>query len=372
MKVLFSGGGTGGHVYPAIAIANKIKQHHPDAEILFVGTAAGIESDIVPKSGYDIETITVQGFRRKIDFENVKRVVKLTKGLNDARRIVKKFDPDIVIGTGGYVSGPVLFCAANKKRVTVVHEQNSFPGVTNKILSTRVSKVITCFEDAASRFHEKTREKITLVGNPVREELLQVSKEDARAKLNIPLDKKMVLCYGGSGGFDKINNSISSLISKLIKEDIAFIIATGRHYYDEVISKVSEFEFKEYQKIVPYIEDMTNALSATDVVIGSAGATSLSEITALGKASIIIPKAYTAENHQEYNARSISDKGAGICILEKELTIQSLEENLFALLNNPEKIKEMEKRSYALGKRDAADKIYETIMLEYKALQNNK
>lgn len=369
MRVLLSGGGTGGHVYPAIAIANKIKENHPEAEILFVGTAAGIESEIVPKNGFEIKTITVQGFRRKIDFENVKRVLKLTKGLNDARKIVKKFNPDIVIGTGGYVSGPVLFCAANKKRITIVHEQNSFPGITNKILSRKVSRVITCFEDAASRFPEKARKKITLIGNPVREELLQASKTDARAKLNIPSDKKMVLCYGGSGGFEKINNSIASIISKLIKEDIAFIIATGKHYYDEVISKVSDLELKEYQKIVPYIDDMTNALSASDIVIGSAGATSLSEITALGKASIIIPKAYTAENHQEYNARSISDKGAGICILEKDLTIETLEEKLFELINNPEKIKEMERKSSELGTRDAAERIYKTIMSDLNKLK---
>ena len=366
MRVLLSGGGTGGHVYPAVAIANKIKEEHPEAEILFVGTSTGIESTIVPNNGFDIKTITVQGFRRKIDVENIKRVMKLMKGLNEARKIVKKFNPDIVIGTGGYVSGPVLYCASSKKRVTVVHEQNSFPGITNKILATKVTKVITSFEDAKERFPEKAREKITLVGNPVRKELLSVSKEDARKAIGVPADKKMVLCYGGSGGFEQINEAMIPVIERMVKEDVAFIFATGKVYYDEAHKKLDNLKLKQYQKVVPYLDDMMNALSAADVVIGSAGATSLSEITALGKASIIIPKGYTAENHQEYNARSIVDRGAGICILEKELNGEVLTESLFSILSDSDKRSSMEKNSYSIGKRDAVDKIYEVIMKEYK------
>lgn len=365
MKVLLSGGGTGGHVYPAIAIANKIKENHPEAEILFVGTANGIESEIVPKNGYDIKTITVQGFRRKIDLENVKRVIKLSKGLLQAKKIVKQFNPDIVIGTGGYVSGPVLFCSASKNVVTVVHEQNSFPGVTNKILSKRVTKIMTSFEDAQNRFPQNVREKITYVGNPIRQELLSVSKEDAKEAIRIPKDVKMVLCYGGSGGFDAINNSMIPLISKMIEEDIAFIFATGKGYYEEVCKELKGLEMKEYQRVLPYLDDMTNALAAADLVIGSAGATSLSEITALGKASIIVPKSYTAENHQEYNARSVEKAGAGICILESEINSELLAEKVFDILNDDEKLKSMEKCSYNIGKRDAVDKIYDEIMKEY-------
>ena len=164
MKVLLSGGGTGGHVYPAIAIANKIKEQNPDAEIIFVGTEKGIESEIVPKYGYELKTVTVQGFKRKIDFDNVKRVFKLFKGLEESRKVVKKFKPDVVIGTGGYVSGPVLFNAAMGKDPTIVHEQNSFPGVTNKILAKMVTKVLTSFEDSHERFPEDTRNKLVLTG----------------------------------------------------------------------------------------------------------------------------------------------------------------------------------------------------------------
>ena len=366
MKVLLSGGGTGGHVYPAIAIANKIKEKHPEAEILFVGTSNGIESEIVPKNGYEIKTITVQGFKRKIDV--VKRGVKLMKGLNDARKIVKEFNPDIVIGTGGYVSGPVLFCASGKDAITIVHEQNSFPGVTNKILSKKVDLVITCFEEAKTRFPEKGQKKVVLVGNPVRQELLETTKEKARKNLNIPQDKKMVLAYGGSGGFKKINDAMVLTVKSMIKEDIAFVYATGKRFYESFMDELKDVKLKEYQKIVPYLEDMTNALSASDIVIGSAGATSLSEITALGKASIIIPKAYTAENHQEYNARSISDNGAGVCILESELTPELLNNTLFEILHNDEKLKSMESNSKKIGKPDAVDDIYKLIM-NYKKVK---
>ena len=228
MRVLLSGGGTGGHVYPAIAIANKIKEENPDAEILFVGTEKGIESEIVPKYGYELKTVTVQGFKRKVDLDNVKRVFKLFKGLEQSRKVVKKFKPDVVIGTGGYVSGPVLFNAAMGKVPTVVHEQNSFPGVTNKILAKMVTTVLTSFEDSHQRFPEGTREKLVLTGNPVRKEILVARKSIARRNLGITEDKKMVLCYGGSGGSRKINDAMKLVVRNMVKDDVAFIFATGR------------------------------------------------------------------------------------------------------------------------------------------------
>ena len=311
MKVLLAGGGTGGHVYPAIAIANKIKEHNPDCEILFVGTKNGIESEIVPKAGFELKTVTVQGFKRKIDFDNVKRVFKLCKGLEQSRRIVKKYKPDIVIGTGGYVSGPVLFNAAMSKKVTIVHEQNSFPGVTNKILSKVATKVLTSFEDSHKRFPEKSQDKLVLTGNPVRKEILQARKYISRKNLGISEDKKMVLCYGGSGGSEEINDAMRLVIENMVKEDVAFIFATGKVYYEEFIESIKDIELKPYQRVMPYLDNMADGLAASDIVIGSAGAISLAEITALGKPSIIIPKAYTAENHQEYNAKSIEAQGAG-------------------------------------------------------------
>lgn len=365
MKVLLSGGGTGGHVYPAIAIANKIKEENPDAEIVFVGTEKGIESEIVPKYGYELRTVTVQGFKRKIDFDNVKRVFKLFKGLEQSRRIVKKFKPDVVIGTGGYVSGPVLFNASMGKVPAIIHEQNSFPGVTNKILAKMVTKVLTSFEDSHVRFPEETRNKLVLTGNPVRKEILISKKSNSRRKLGIQEDKKMVLCYGGSGGSRKINDSMKVVIRNLVNEDVAFIYATGKNFYDGFMSDISDLQLKPYQKVVPYLEDMASALAACDIVIGSAGAISLAEITALGKPSIIIPKAYTAENHQEYNAKSIESKGAGIAILEKNLTPETLNDTVFKLLGDRDLLIDMSNASKEIGKPEAIDIIYKEVMEVY-------
>ncbi|WP_231306050.1 undecaprenyldiphospho-muramoylpentapeptide beta-N-acetylglucosaminyltransferase [Clostridioides difficile] len=371
MKVLLSGGGTGGHVYPAIAIANKIRDEHPDAEIIFVGTEKGIESEIVPKYGFELKTVTVQGFKRKIDFDNVKRVFKLFKGLEQSRKIVKKFKPDIVIGTGGYVSGPVLFNASMGKIPAIIHEQNSFPGVTNKILSKTVTKVLTSFEDSHKRFPETAEDKLVFTGNPVRKEILLSRKNIARKNLSISDEKRMVLCYGGSGGSRKINDAMRLVIKNMVNEDIAFIFATGKSYYDEFMGSISDINLKPYQKVVPYLEDMANALAASDLVIGSAGAISLAEITALGKPSIIIPKAYTAENHQEYNAKSIEKQGAGIAILEKNLTPESLNTAVFKLLGDRELLVDMANASKTIGKPEAIDLIYDEIMKVYNSTQKS-
>ena len=372
MKVLLAGGGTGGHVYPAIAIANKIKEHNPDCEILFVGTKNGIESEIVPKAGFELKTVTVQGFKRKIDLDNIKRVFKLCKGLEQSRRIVKKYKPDIVIGTGGYVSGPVLFNAAMNKRVTIVHEQNSFPGVTNKILSKVATKVLTSFEDSHKRFPEASQDKLVLTGNPVRKEILNSRKFIARKNLGISEDKKMVLCYGGSGGSEEINDAMRLVIENMVKEDVAFIFATGKVYYDEFIETIKDIELKPYQRVMPYLDNMADGLAASDIVIGSAGAISLAEITALGKPSIIIPKAYTAENHQEYNAKSIESQGAGIAILEKDLTPQSLNEAVFKLLGDKELLIDMANNAKKIGKPEAIDLIYNEIMKSYNEAVDSK
>ncbi|MDB0438348.1 undecaprenyldiphospho-muramoylpentapeptide beta-N-acetylglucosaminyltransferase [Clostridioides difficile] len=371
MKVLLSGGGTGGHVYPAIAIANKIRDEHPDAEIMFVGTEKGIESEIVPKYGFELKTVTVQGFKRKIDFDNVKRVFKLFKGLEQSRKIVKKFKPDVVIGTGGYVSGPVLFNASMGKIPAIIHEQNSFPGVTNKILSKTVTKVLTSFEDSHKRFPEAAEEKLVFTGNPVRKEILLSRKNIARKNLGISEEKKMVLCYGGSGGSRKINDAMRLVIKNMVNEDIAFIFATGKSYYEEFMESISNINLKPYQKVVPYLEDMANALAASDLVIGSAGAISLAEITALGKPSIIIPKAYTAENHQEYNAKSIEKQGAGIAILEKNLTPESLNTAVFKLLGDRELLVDMANASKNVGRPEAIDLIYDEIIKVYNSTQKS-
>ncbi|MDR1773587.1 MAG: undecaprenyldiphospho-muramoylpentapeptide beta-N-acetylglucosaminyltransferase [Clostridioides sp.] len=362
MKVVLSGGGTGGHIYPAVAIANKIKDEYKDAEILFIGTKTGMESEIVPKSGFDLKTVTVQGFNRKNKIKNIDVAFKLCKGLEETRRVLKKFKPDVVIGTGGYVSGPVLFNASIRKIPTIIHEQNSFPGVTNKILSRTVTKVLTSFEDSHKRFPKDVQAKLKYVGNPVRKEIIDANKVISRKKLGIPNDKKMVLCYGGSGGAKKLNDAMKIVIRNMISEDVAFIFATGKRFYDEFMESMVGINFKPYQTIVPYLDDMANALAASDVVIGSAGAITIAELTVLGKPSILIPKAYTAENHQEYNARSIEKRGAGICILEKNLNANKLNKELFDLLDDKNRLQEMSYASKNIGKPESIDLIFDEVV----------
>ncbi|MGP1584388.1 undecaprenyldiphospho-muramoylpentapeptide beta-N-acetylglucosaminyltransferase [Peptostreptococcus stomatis] len=361
MKVILSGGGTGGHVYPAIAIANKIKEHHPDAEILFVGTKAGIEAEIVPKYGYRIKYIDVQGFRRKIDLENVKRLIKFLKSLGDSKRIIKRFKPDLVIGTGGYVSGSVVLKASKMGIKSCIHEQNSFPGMTNKMLSKNVDLVMTSFEDSHKRFPDQAQDKLTFTGNPVRDEILNSDKAESRKKLGLTPDEKMLLVAGGSGGSEEINNALKKLIPALVKDKIAFTIATGRAYYDQFMKDYGDLEFGQNQKILPYLDDMANNLAAADLVIGSAGAISMAEMTAIGVPAVIVPKAYTAENHQEYNAKSLERAGGAICITERELSEDSLYDNVLGLLNDKARLEEMAKASRAFGKRDAIDQIYDRI-----------
>lgn len=364
MRVILSGGGTGGHVYPAIAIANKIKEKNPDTEILFVGTKAGIESEIVPKNGYNIEFIEVKGFRRKINFDNVKRLFLFLKSLSDSKRIIKKFKPDLVIGTGGYVSGSVVFKASKMGIKSCIHEQNSFPGITNKMLSKNVDFVMTSFEDSHKRFPQVATNKLYLTGNPVRDDILKTSKEEARIKLDIPFDKKMLLLAGGSGGSEEINDVMMPAIDRMIEDDMAFTIATGKPYYDKFIKMMDGRELKSYQRIVPYLDDMANNLAAADLYIGSAGAISMAEITAIGLPAIIVPKAYTAENHQEYNAKSLESAGGAICIVEKELSEEKMKSTIFSLIEDEEKLQFMSKSSLAFGKPDAIDKIYDKICKE--------
>ena len=361
MRIILSGGGTGGHVYPAIAIANKIKESNPEAEILFVGTKNGIESEIVPKYGYPMEYIEVKGFKRKIDFDNVKRLWMFIKSLRDSKKIIKKFKPDLVIGTGGYVSGSIVLKASQMKIKTCIHEQNSFPGITNKMLSKNVDLVMTSFEDSHKRFPDKAKNKLKLTGNPVRTEILNADRNECRKELQIPDGKKMVLVSGGSGGSEEINDSLATALPKLIKEDVAFTIATGKSYYDDFMKKYSGLELKPYQRIVKYLDKMPENLASADLCIGSAGAISMAEMTAVGIAAIIVPKAYTAENHQEYNAKSLEKIGGGVCITEKELSPESMDRAIFDLLNDDEKLKNMSIASKKFGKRDAIDIIYKLI-----------
>ncbi|MCC5911866.1 MAG: undecaprenyldiphospho-muramoylpentapeptide beta-N-acetylglucosaminyltransferase [Clostridiaceae bacterium] len=360
MRVIISGGGTGGHIYPAIAIANKIKERDPNAKILFIGTEQGLESDVVPKAGYVIETITVSYLRRKISLHNIKSAAMLIKGLLQSRRIIGKFKPDIVIGTGGFVCGPVVYMASRMGIKTFIHEQNVFPGITNKVLGNYVDKIAISFEEAEKYFKQKN--KLVVTGNPIRQEFFHISTQEAEDKYKIE-GKPLVLVVGGSGGAHSINNAVVAMLKKHPKNSFEILLVTGKRHYEKVMQQVSQHkEILQHNRIMPYINDMPYALKASTMMIGSAGAISITEITAVGKPSILIPKAYTAENHQEYNARALENRGAAIVIKENELDEETLYKAIKEIVDNKNKMRRMEKESLEAAKTDAVDLMYKEIL----------
>ncbi len=362
MKVLISGGGTGGHIYPAIAIAKKIKEKNPDVEILYIGTEKGMESDIVPKEGLNFKSIRVQGFSRKISINTLKSAIELLKGLNDARKVIKSYKPDLVIGTGGYVCGPVLYIAAKRGIPTLVHEQNAFPGATNRILSKYVDRVACGFEEAKKYFKDES--KLRTTGNPIRAEVLSYERNAVRQEFGID-DRKVILSFGGSGGQRSLNDAMFELI-KAYKDDDSVKIyhVTGKRFKDSFAEKLADSELNDIPKntdIMEYCYNLPKYLSASDLVITSAGAITIAELTALGVPGLIVPKRYTTENHQEYNAKALEAKGAAKVILEKELDELDFTKEVENIISNQELLDSMKEKSKAIGIRDASDRIYEVL-----------
>lgn len=362
MKYLITGGGTGGHIYPALAIATEIKNKHKDAEILYVGTENGLESDLVPKEGFDFKTIRVKGMPRSINKESFIALKELLLGLNDSRKIINDFNPDIVIGTGGYVCGPVVYVASKKNIPTLIHEQNAFPGITNKILSRYVDKVAVTFEEAKKYFKHSNR--VVLTGNPIRKSITQVDKSIASRKLGINPNIPFILSFGGSGGQKKLNDAMFYFIKENIENNnLQIIHVTGKRLYDDFMGMLEEDNVKlpESIEICPYFYDIPEGLNLADLVVTSAGAITLAEISAVGVPSIIIPKGYTAENHQEYNAKVFGDQGASIVILEKDLTGKGFNEVIDKTIYDKDKLLNMSQKSKELGRINAAEKIVNII-----------
>lgn len=361
MRYLITGGGTGGHIYPALAIAKEIKDKYKDAEILYVGTKEGLEAELVPREGFEFKTIRVKGMPRKLNKQSLIAIKALLDGLNDSKKILKDFKPDIVIGTGGYVCGPMVYMASKLNIKTLIHEQNAFPGITNKILSRYVDKVAITFEEAIKYF--KYPDRVTNTGNPIRSQILNIDKKMAYKELKLESNKPLILSFGGSGGQKKLNDVMLNFIEKNLKSNIQIIHITGTRLYDDFISEIKEKNIiiPNNIQIVPYFYKMPEALNIAKLVITSAGAITLAEISAVGVASVLIPKSYTAENHQEYNAKSFEANGASKVILEKELTNELFLNTINELLENEEKLHEMGKYSKNLGKLDAAKNIINII-----------
>lgn len=355
MKIVISGGGTGGHIYPALAFVRTVKKLDGEADILYIGTEKGLESSLVPREGIPFKTIDITGFKRKLSLDNVKTVMKFIKGVKVSKQILQEFKPDIVIGTGGYVCGPVVYAAHLLKIPTIIHEQNSIPGLTNKFLSRYVDKIAISFEQSA-RFFPK--DKVVLTGNPRASEVLGHDGKKGLEQIGLKKDQQTVLIFAGSRGARPVNEAVIQSFSEFAKKSYQILYITGEIHYESVMKQYELSGSPKNVHIKPFIHRMPEILAGVDLVVSRAGATSLAEFTSLGLPSILIPSPYVTNNHQEKNALSLQEKGAAIVILEKDLTGNRLIKEIDQILGDARKIKQMQERAKKLGIQDASERLY--------------
>ena len=367
MKILFATGGTAGHINPALAVASYIRKHYADAQILFVGTSDHMESRLVPNAGFEFKTVDISGFRRSMSpsaiVYNLKTVFRIFKSKGQSKKIIRDFQPDVCVGFGGYVSGPVIEEAAELKIPTCIHEQNAFPGITNKTLAKKADAVLVTVEDAVSRLESKNPPVIT--GLPVRGELLNADRDFARAQLGID-NRPLVLSFGGSLGAEPINEAMYAILLNSAE--------SGKYHHNHSVGTngggyLEKFEkagFKNGRKgtveVRQYIDNMDICMAAADLVISRAGASTLSEIEALGKASVLIPSPYVAENHQYHNAMALVKRNAARIIEENELTAERLQSVMDEVLSNKEELAEIGKNAKKMAVTDSAERIAQIIV----------
>lgn len=370
MHILFAGGGTAGHINPALAAAAYIVKQHPNAKISYIGKKGGMEERLVKQYGFDFYPIDVAGFQRKISLKNIGRnlsaAVKVVTSTKAAKDLLKTLQPDVVVGTGGYVSGPVLRDAAKMGFKTAIHEQNAFPGVTTKMLIKSVDTVMLAMPEAKNRLELNKPPVIT--GNPVREEFLTLKTADCRKKMGFD-NRPVILSSGGSLGAAPVNRAVADLISKKWKDgDIIFVHATGKAGYEQFISQLQENGVDIHAEnliIKDYIDNMGECMVAADLVISRAGAISLSELAVCGKPAILIPSPYVAENHQFHNAMSLKKIGAAELIEEKDLAADTLFKTVDKIIYNKEKLKQMSQKARTVAIDDSVKRIYDEIMKLY-------
>lgn len=368
MKIMFVAGGTGGHINPAIAVANEVKRLEPNAEILFVGTEGRMETRIVPNAGFELKTLKMNGFSRNMSLSGIKQNLETAyltlKASSDAKKIISEFKPDVVVGFGGYVTGPVVRTAVKMGVKTAIHEQNAFPGVANKALAKLVDKVM--LTSAAAEKYMKCKNPPVVTGLPVRREIIKTDRDFARATLGLKNDDMLVLSMGGSLGADAINNAVVTMLTTLKDEkNICFLHSTGK-YGKWVGEKLTE-NGVAYGKgtnieIREYIDNMDICLPACDVVISRAGASSISEIAILGKPSILIPSPNVAENHQFHNAMTLAENDGAILIEEKNLDGEILAKNIQDLKNNRQKLDTISQNALKNAKSNALSEICKIVM----------
>ena len=365
-RILIAAGGTGGHINPALGTAGYIKEKHPSAEIAFVGTADKMEATLVPQAGYELKTIEVSGFRRSFSLEAIKHnigsVIKIIRSSSRIKKIIKEFKPDLVIGYGGYVSGPVLRMAAKMGIPTAIHEQNAYPGVANKAVAGKVDRVMLAVGDAAKLM--KPKNPCVVTGLPVRGDILKGDRDFARAELGIPDNKTLILSMGGSLGAKPVNDAVLGLILNKYKDnDCVFLHATGKNgawFAEKLEAEGVKTANNPSVRVTEYI-DVPKCLPAADLVICRSGASTLSELQALGKPSILIPSPYVTENHQYHNAMALVNNSAALILEEKDLTPDKLTEMVNELIADKSKLEEIGANAKKMALIDATQRIYETL-----------
>ena len=352
MRVIISAGGTGGHIYPALAIINKIKEKEPDSEFLYIGTHNRMEKDIVPAKGIPFKSIEMYGFSKKV-FKNFKTVKCLFKAFKECKKMIKEFNPDIVIGVGGYVTVPVIISAKKLGYKTFLHEQNSLPGKSNKFLSKYCDLIGVSFESSLNNF---PRGKAVMTGNPCSEDALEAPVL-LKSTLGLSATKKLVLIVMGSLGAGRVSKYLESELNKFAGKDYEVLFVTGKGSYDEVM----KHSYPKNVKIISFYEGLTSVMKKTDVMVSRAGASTLSEIIALEVPTILIPSPYVANNHQYLNALDLIDKNAALMIEEKDLSDGALFSKVDKLINDDNKIKEIKNNLKRMQVKDSANIIYENL-----------
>ncbi|MBK3516459.1 undecaprenyldiphospho-muramoylpentapeptide beta-N-acetylglucosaminyltransferase [Carboxylicivirga marina] len=348
IKVIISGGGTGGHIFPAISIANAVKSIQPDAEILFVGAQGKMEMEKVPAAGYEIVGLPVAGFHRKLTLRNLAFPFKLIRSMLKARSVIKSFKPDVAVGVGGYASGPVLRIASQSGIPSLIQEQNSFPGVTNRILAKKAHKICVAYENMQRFFPE---DKITITGNPVRNDLLNDVKKDEALKFwNLDIDKKTILVIGGSLGARSVNNGIIETLNEL-PDGVQMIWQTGKFYFEEMKKKLPE-HLKDRVLVLDFISRMDMAFAAADLVVSRAGASSISELAILGKPTVFVPSPNVSEDHQSKNAMALVEKEAAVLVRDAE--VNCLIKEASELLNDEARLLSLAENVKGFAKPNAA------------------
>lgn len=368
MKVIFACAGTGGHINPAIAIAGIILKNKPDTEVLFIGTKTGLENELVKKSGFEIKHIRTGKLIRSLTFKNIKAVTETYKGISDSVKIIKEFKPDLVIGTGGYICGPVMLAAKKCKVPYILHESNAFPGISVKLLAKKADKVMVGFSDAKTRL--KRKDNVVYTGTPAkfsREDINNLDRDRCKKELGFDkINKKIVLVTGGSQGAMKFNQIVFDMVVEKLSEEFFVILVAGNKNYDDIIEKKKQVEkdknikLDDYIKIEKFVFDMPKMYKIADICITRSGAMTITELEIASKPSILIPLPSAAENHQYYNAKVLSDAHAGIIIEQKDLTTTLLYNKIIYMLDE-KIINMMSENSSKLVLNGVDNKIYKCI-----------